>query len=69
MRNILREAGVSKDDSSDVWYSKLAPYRVPVLQGFLRALADGIAQRHEKLIVMLISPGGSGGSGSGVFIL
>jgi hypothetical protein len=54
VRNVLREAGVSRNDSSDVLYSKLAPYRIRVLQGFLNTLEDEITRRHESLIIMLI---------------
>lgn len=54
VRTILRQAGVSSNDSSDVLYSKLAPYRIPVLQGFLRLAETETARRHESLIVMLV---------------
>jgi hypothetical protein len=54
VRDILHEANVSRTDSSDVLYSKLAPYRIPVLREFLRLAEDETARRHQSLIVMLV---------------
>lgn len=54
VRDVLRQAGVSRNDSADALYSKLAPYRIAILQGFLRALASETARRGEPLIIMLV---------------
>ncbi|HEY6342382.1 MAG TPA: SGNH/GDSL hydrolase family protein [Bryobacteraceae bacterium] len=54
LREILQKAGVSATDSTDILYGKLAPYRIPIVQGFLQTLEDNIASRHASLIVMLV---------------
>lgn len=54
LRDILRQAGVSRTDSTNVLYGKLIPYRIQVLRGFLQTLEDAIAQRHASLIVILV---------------
>jgi hypothetical protein len=61
LRDILRQAGVSRNDDTNVLYGKLVPYRIQVLRGFLQTLEDAIAKRHASLIVMLV-PGVEAGA-------
>jgi hypothetical protein len=56
LRDILRQAGVARTDSTNVLLGKLVPYRIAVLNGFLQTLEDAIARRHASLIVMM-APG------------
>jgi lysophospholipase L1-like esterase len=55
LRDILHQAGVSRTDSSDALYGKLAPYRIAMLRGSLRALEAGVASHHASLIVLLMT--------------
>jgi lysophospholipase L1-like esterase len=55
LRDILHQAGVSRADSTDALYGKLAPYRIAMLRGLLRTLEANVASHHASLIVMLLT--------------
>ena len=54
LRDILHQAKVSKQDSADTLYGKLAPYRIPVLRRLLQEFKNTARLHNASLIIALV---------------
>lgn len=61
LRSILRQAGVSRTDTSLVLYGKLAPYRMQVLRWTLEQLKAAAARQHTTVVAVMLPAIEAGG--------
>jgi hypothetical protein len=54
LRETVRNAGVSRKDATSTLFSKLEPFRIPVLRNILTAINSRAARDHASFIVVLV---------------